>query len=178
MSTSILYLNNHTEEGEVSPNNANKNAHRTLELDVDQHFQISSYLGHIFTANEYTPPIDADADDGNGNVSSYGDNSDIRSSEIGAIIDFMSVSETEYVFHKTNRLESCELLEQDDRNRNRNINGGQGQGQGHGIFINDGSVTCDNMNLRFAEFKYNVYYHKRLGLNYIQPQMIPAGRYK
>lgn len=74
---------------------------------------------------------------------------------IGRLVDFMAVDGSEYIINSLNRLETCEI-----------ITGLQK--------FTDGDVTCDDMEMRLLEFSHNVWYEKRLGLNFVQPQMVRA----
>ncbi len=75
----------------------------------------------------------------------------------GELVDWMSVVEPIYTWRASNRLHTCEI-----------VPGAQAQ------FVNTEQLTCNNLELRFAEFKYRVYYAKRIGLNYVQPKLVRA----
>ena len=71
------------------------------------------------------------------------------------IVDFLVVSDASaYTFHPSNHLERCEAT---------NVHGE--------ISFTDGKVDCSDMELRYVEFSHSVFYEKRLGLNYFQPQI-------
>jgi len=78
-------------------------------------------------------------------------------SEPTELVDWMSVEEPKYIWRASNRLETCEVVPGTEAK-----------------FVSTDQFTCDNLQMRFAEFQYNVYYAKRLGLNYVQPQLVQA----
>jgi len=77
--------------------------------------------------------------------------------EPSELVDWMSAEQPEYLLSPANRLETCEV-----------VPGAEAR------FVSASQLTCDNVQMRFAEFQYNVYYAKRLGLNYVQPQLVRA----
>jgi len=108
---------------------------RTAEMGIAQEIQISSFLGHVFSAYKLPP----------------------AGVEPTELVDWMSVEEPEYIWRASNRLETCEIVPGTEAK-----------------FVSATQLTCDNVDMRFAEFQYNVYYAKRLGLNYVQPQLVRA----
>jgi hypothetical protein len=79
----------------------------------------------------------------------------------GELLDWMSISEDAYAFSKS-RMETCELVP------------GSVKAKAHFTGAEGAEISCEDTEMRFAEFLFNVYYTKRLGLNYVQPQMVPA----
>jgi len=73
--------------------------------------------------------------------------------DVGPLVDFMVVTGDDYIWSPKNRLETCEIV------------------PGSKKFV-EGDLSCDDMDLRLVEFGHSVWYHKRLGLNYVQPQMV------
>lgn len=69
------------------------------------------------------------------------------------LVDFMVVQENEYHLSPHNRLESCEIVPGTEN-------------------LIQQDLSCDNMELRFEEFCHQVWYGKRLGLNFVQPKMV------
>ena len=80
------------------------------------------------------------------------------------ILDFMVVDGLPYSWSPVNRLESCEIVPGSTN----------AQAAVTGLFVDEGALTCDNMETRFVEFSHNVWHVKRLGLNYVQPQLVPV----
>lgn len=74
---------------------------------------------------------------------------------VGNLVDFMVVDGTPYTWGPINRLETCEVID------------------GAKSFV-EGELSCSDMNMRLVEFTHGVWYKKRLGLNYVQPQMVRA----
>mmetsp|Transcript_4231 Transcript_4231/g.4385 ORF Transcript_4231/g.4385 Transcript_4231/m.4385 type:complete len:450 (+) Transcript_4231:81-1430(+) len=72
-----------------------------------------------------------------------------------SVVDFMVVDGREYTLSPLNRLETCEVP--------------------LGMVPTYAStIHCDNMDSRLYEFSHQVWHTKRLGLNYVQPQMVEA----
>ena len=71
------------------------------------------------------------------------------------LLDFMVVNGQDYTFQPSNRLETCEIVPGSESS-----------------FVSGDILSCDDMDMRFVEFTHNVWYQKRLGLNYVQPQMV------
>lgn len=103
---------------------------------------INSFLGHVFSAHRDTGLVSGDDGD--------------DEEESGEMVDFMVVDGNFYEFHPTNRLETCEIV----------------PGSASSKFIDAEQISCDNMRMRFVEFSHNVWYEKRLALNYIQPALV------
>ena len=80
------------------------------------------------------------------------------------IIDFMVVDGLPYSWSPVNRLETCEIVP----------GSASSQAAVTGLFVDENALTCDNMETRFVEFSHNVWHVKRLGLNYVQPQLVPV----
>jgi len=76
--------------------------------------------------------------------------------EKGELIDFMVADGLDYAFSPLNRLETCEI-----------------NPDSPSVFVENLS-DCSNLDARFTEFVNQVWYVKRLGLNYVQPQMVPS----
>ena len=72
-------------------------------------------------------------------------------------VDFVVVDGQSYNFSPANRIETCEIV----------------PGSKQTGFVDAKDYTCDNMETRFVEFSHNVWHVKRLGLNYVQPQLVP-----
>jgi hypothetical protein len=109
-------------------------------LKSGESVSISSFLGHIFSANRFKLRL----------------NDKMRDAPKD-LIDFMTVNGDDYEFHPSNRMESCEVS---------HITEG-------GEFVDAEHLTCDNMEMRFVEFSNQVWHVKRLGLNYVQPKLVP-----
>lgn len=69
------------------------------------------------------------------------------------IVDFMVANGQDYFLSPMNRLETCDT-------------------DGDGYFVSQ--LACDDMDGRFTEFTHRVWHQKRLGLNYLQPQIVHA----
>ena len=76
----------------------------------------------------------------------------------GEMVDFMVVDGSEYEFSPSNRLETCEIV----------------PGSSNSRFVDADQISCDDMHMRFVEFSHNVWYEKRLGLNYVQPALVES----
>ncbi len=74
--------------------------------------------------------------------------------EIGPLVDWMIVNGEDYSFEAINRIETCDISED-------------------ASFVPEG-LTCDDLDKRFIEFTHYVWFQKRKGLNYVQPQMVRA----
>lgn len=74
----------------------------------------------------------------------------------GEMVDFMVVDGSFYEFKPANRLETCEIV----------------PGSANSKFVDPGSISCDDMSMRFVEFSHNIWYEKRLALNFIQPAFV------
>jgi len=109
-------------------------------LAPGQSTQITSFLGHVFSAHKDTGLASADE----------------TSESAGEMVDFMVVDGNFYEFHPENRLETCEIV----------------PGSTNSKFVEADQISCDDMQLRFVEFSHNVWYEKRLGLNYVQPALV------
>jgi len=72
------------------------------------------------------------------------------------MVDFFICDGNDYTFHPTNRLETCEVVPGSSRSK----------------FVDASLLSCDDMEMRFVEFAHNVWYEKRLGLNFIQPHFV------
>jgi prolyl 4-hydroxylase len=68
----------------------------------------------------------------------------------------MVVSGPEYEFHPLNRLETCEVVDGIVTN-----------------FAKGSTLSCDNLKDRMNVFSHSVWHVKRIGLNYVQPQLVP-----
>lgn len=116
-------------------------------LEPGESQQLSSFIGHIFSAASPEPlpvhesdPTNADLADGFRNL-----------------IDFMVVDGDAYTFSPVNRLETCEIE----------------PGASTSEFVDPTvPLSCENMYHRLLAFTHSVYYAKRLGLNYVQPQLV------
>ena len=45
---------------------------------------------------------------------------------------------------------------------------------GQAVFVDPVELNCDNMEARFVEFSQTVWHILRIGLNYVQPQLVRA----
>jgi hypothetical protein len=74
------------------------------------------------------------------------------------IVDFFVVNENAYLLGPHNRLDTCEVEQThtDD---------------GKMVFA-ESQLSCDDMEGRVTEFCMHVWHSKRLGLNYVQPQLV------
>jgi hypothetical protein len=109
--------------------------------------QMSTFIGHIFSASAVHPlPLHA-ADPDNANHPEGFEN----------IVDFMVADGSDYVLSPYNRIETCEVI----------------PGETVSEFVGpDQTLDCSNMYLRLLDFTHSVFYAKRLGLNYVQPQFV------
>ena len=73
------------------------------------------------------------------------------------LIDFMVVDGSNYTFSPLNRLETCEISPSEVT---------------VDFVAPDSTLECNHMYLRLMDFTHSVYYAKRLGLNYVQPQFV------
>lgn len=72
------------------------------------------------------------------------------------IVDYFAVHELTYTFRPANRLESCEM----------------DPAHWQAVFVDPAELNCENMEARFVEFSQTVWHILRIGLNYVQPQMV------
>jgi hypothetical protein len=108
---------------------------------------LSSFIGHIFSASSQEPLEAHDNDPEN----------DQRPDGFRNIIDYFVVEGENYEFSPVNRLETCEIV----------------PGEKVSEFVDPTApLDCSNMYLRLLDFTHSVYYAKRLGLNYVQPQFV------
>lgn len=119
-------------------------------------YTVSTYLGHVFAA--YNMSKDAIEDDEEDEDEEAEDGEEppegsVKRKGVGNLVDFMVVDGSSYTWSPVNRIETCEV-------------GIQAKS-----FV-EGELSCEDMHMRLIEFTHNVWYHKRLGLNYVQPQMV------
>jgi len=76
------------------------------------------------------------------------------SDERGEIVDFFVVNGADYHLSPVNRIETCDSSIE-------------------GSFVPT-KLDCNDMQGRYTEFSHQVWYQKRLGLNYVQPQLVHA----
>lgn len=118
-------------------------------LEPGESTVLSSFIGHIFSASSLDPLPIHEADATNEELEDGFRN----------LVDFMVVDGSDYVFSPINRLETCEV---------------PAPGATTSEFVDPTRpLSCDNMYLRILDFTHSVYYAKRLGLNYVQPQFVP-----
>lgn len=118
-------------------------------LEAGESTILSSFIGHIFSVSSLDPLPIHEADPDNDELPDGFRN----------VIDFMVVDGDDYVFSPVNRLETCEVA---------------APGATTSEFVDPTRpLHCDNMYLRLLDFTHSVYYAKRLGLNYVQPQFVP-----
>jgi len=109
--------------------------------------QLSSFIGHIFSVSSVDPLPLHEADPANEELADGFRN----------LVDFMVVDGDSYTFSPVNRLETCEIE----------------PGATRSEFVDpDQPLDCENMYHRLLAFAHSVYYAKRLGLNYVQPQFV------
>lgn len=115
-------------------------------LDPHHSMEMGTFLGHIFSASS-----DELVEGG------YFDPEDEESNPAYLnIVDFVAVNGQDYHFSPVNRLETCEIVPGTETK-----------------FAADNKVmTCENMKVRLIEFTHVVWYEKRLGLNFVQPQLV------
>jgi len=118
---------------------------RTLQPNED--FIVTSFIGHIFSANSLDPVDERELSEATRASPDY-----LQSGNLG-IIDFMVVDGRPYTFSPANRLETCDFAE------------------GYTPLVS-ASVSCDDIFLRFLEFAHYHWHHKRIGLNFVQPKII------
>ena len=130
-------------------------------------FYSSSFIGHIFSASSHDPAHYFGAAQQASNAAAAAaaaPGEDAHPAYLN-IVDFLVVDGSDYVFSPANRLETCELHQQEAST--------QTDGQGQLLALGPGhQLECDNMFLRLVEFTHAVWYSKRLGLNYVQPQFV------
>jgi hypothetical protein len=116
-------------------------------LQPSEHMELSSFIGHVFSASSVDPIVAHEGDPDN----------DTREPGFHNLVDFFVVDDEEYIFSPTNRLETCEVV----------------PGATTSEFVDPTKpLDCTNMYLRLLDFTHSVYYAKRLGLNYVQPQYV------
>lgn len=75
------------------------------------------------------------------------------------VVDYVVLNSKDYSFNPQNRLETCEVM----------------PGQ-RGVFsaaaATDDEVDCENMEIRLVEFTHQIWHEKRMGLNFVQPQIV------
>lgn len=112
-------------------------------------WRVTTHIGHIFIARKAEPGTTTEAPG-------------------GPIVDFMVVKESSYTFSPLNRLETCELITHEHPTQHT---AGVSESKLPVQFV-EGRISCDDMKLRLTEFSHQVWYHKRLGLNYVQPTLV------
>ena len=115
--------------------------------------QVGTFIGHIFVAYHVTHFDD--------------DDTPLPDVKVDPMVDFLVVSETSYILSPSNRLETCEYVTAGERS--------QAQHEMAMISFEDvghGQLACDNLPQRLTIFSHRVWYHKRLGLNYVQPKVV------
>eukprot|EP01038_Epipyxis_sp_PR26KG_P014712 gene14712-19776_t len=113
-------------------------------LQPRESFTLQTFLGHTFSASALEP---------NEFVKELYDEYDVPA--YNNVVDFMVVSGPEYFFSPFNRLESCEINLQEST-----------------TFVESDLLSCDNMAVRMKQFTQTVWHDKRLGLNFVQPQVV------
>lgn len=73
--------------------------------------------------------------------------------DVDEIVDYMVINGLPYTFTPHNKLETCDNTNSDMLNVD---------------------ISCNDMNLRFDSFTHQVWMHKRIGSNFVQPQIVPA----
>jgi len=116
-------------------------------LQPGESVTLDSFIGHIFSACSLEPLSIHEGDPEN----------DQRPAGFRNLVDFFVVDGEEYLFSPINRLETCEITPETSTSE----------------FVNPNQpLDCTNMYLRLLRFTHSVYYAKRLGLNFVQPQMV------
>jgi len=108
-----------------------------------EHVDMTTFLGHVFYAVDPASPLE----DGQ---------------KRRRPIDWVSIDGEPYTYSPQNRLETCEL-----------VPGSALANNGDPLFVDASTLTCDDTETRFVEFSHTVWHVKRLGLNYVQPQLVP-----
>ena len=76
------------------------------------------------------------------------------------IIDFVVMDGSNYKFNEHNRLETCEVAP-------------GSKGMFSKVSANpEDVISCDDMHTRLVEFTHQVWHDKRMGLNFVQPQLV------
>ena len=147
----IAFRNNFPYRVDIYWHEENSEPQLQLQLDPGEATVISSFLGHIFSANAAEETEGVEYDYENGVNPAYQN-----------IVDYMSVDGGEYVFSPLNRQQTCELVPGTKM-----------------TFVekdiatdSDHAELCANMLERFTEFINAEWNVRRLGLNYVQPQLI------
>lgn len=124
---------------------------------------LSSFVGHVFTANRLASP------DGDGDGDSDRADAPLDAIDDGflhpehslpgnsGILDYFVVDEDRYTFRAENRLRSCDLPDDYDPLAVRRV-----------------SCTDGDLYFRFLEFSQHVFHEKRVGLNFVQPHLVRA----
>jgi len=115
-------------------------------LEPGQSLETSTFLGHVFSANadEAVEGIYEDPEE------------EEASGAFRHIVDFVAVNGLNYDFSPLNRLETCEVV----------------PGTQTFYAANNQAMSCENMKVRLIEFTHQVWHEKRLGLNFVQPQLV------
>lgn len=124
---------------------AAKSDHLQGQIHPQKEFGLTTFIGHIFVARKIIDGKEPTVED--------------------PIVDYMVVHESAYIFSPVNRIETCDSEELT-----------AGQYNFHGtqlIKFTEGQIACDDMQQRLIEFTHRVWYIKRLGLNYVQPKLVP-----
>jgi len=109
--------------------------------------RISSFIGHIFSVSSLDPLPIHEADPANSELVDGFRN----------LVDYTVVDGDSHTFHPVNRLETCEV----------------DPAAAVSEFVDPSKpLSCENMYHRLLAFTHGVYYTKRLGLNFVQPQMV------
>ena len=110
----------------------------------------STFIGHVFTAHKFNV-------DENDEVI-FHPMEQYNNPGFQHIVDFFVVDELSYNLSAHNRLETCEEINDEEA---LVFVGGQDK------------LDCANMMARFVAFSHKVWHTKRLGLNYVQPKLVP-----
>lgn len=124
-------------------------------VDAGGSFRMSSFLGHVFSANKIDATIESESTHNNSYNAAHPEYAE--PGNLG-ILDYMVVDGREYEFSRVNRIETCDIDES---------------------FVplvapSESAVTCENIFLRFLEFAHGIWHDKRIGLNFVQPKVVRA----
>lgn len=119
---------------------------------------LSSFVGHVFTANRLASPDgDGDGDAPLDTVDGGFLHPEHSLPGYRGIVDYFVVDEGRYTFRAENRLHTCDLPDDYDPLAVRRV-----------------SCADGDLYFRFLEFSQHVFHEKRVGLNFVQPHLVRA----
>lgn len=116
---------------------------------------LSSFIGHVFTANRLADPNDGDAPRGAVDDEFLHPEHSLPGNS--GIVDYFVVDEDSYTFRAANRLQTCDLPADYDPLAVRRV-----------------SCADEDLYFRFLEFSQHIFHEKRIGLNFVQPHLVRA----